>query len=176
MALLLGTPASALDPTRSLEQLTHKAWTVEDGAPAAIHALAQSRDGYLWIGTARGLYRFDGVTFEHLPPFSGKLARSDAVTALLAASNGDVWLGHFWGGVSVYRDGRLQDANPAPPRGVVYQILQDSTGAIWVITDGCGALRCGASPAANGRFRPTIGGCPRTTCAGRSSRGTASSG
>src|SRR5690349_1065896 len=52
----------------SLAQLDHKAWTIRDGAPPNVTALAQSADGVLWVGTLSGLYRFDGVRFEEFEP------------------------------------------------------------------------------------------------------------
>ena len=45
----------ALDRDRTLTQFHHTAWTAKDGAPSQISALAQTQDGYLWIGSARGL-------------------------------------------------------------------------------------------------------------------------
>jgi signal transduction histidine kinase/ligand-binding sensor domain-containing protein len=128
--------AIALDPARTIDQLGHTRWTLADGAPTNIQALAQTPNGYLWIGSRRGLYRFDGVTFEHISPYEGPHMRSGEVTALLAAKNGDLWVGHYWGGVSVFRDRRLWDANPAPPSGEVVRIVQTQDGAIWVGTYG----------------------------------------
>ncbi|HEY2050354.1 MAG TPA: two-component regulator propeller domain-containing protein, partial [Caulobacteraceae bacterium] len=139
LALAIVFPAAralALDPSRTIDQLGHTRWTLADGAPTNIETLAQTPNGYLWIGAQRGLYRFDGVTFEHVPAYQGPHLRSEEVTALLAARNGDLWVGHDWGGVSVFRDGRLWDANPAPPNGVVVRIVQTRDGAIWVGTYG----------------------------------------
>jgi len=41
----------AVDPDRKIAQFYHTAWTVEDGAPSGIHRLAQTKDGYMWLGT-----------------------------------------------------------------------------------------------------------------------------
>ena len=43
--------AFALDPDRTIAQFYHTAWTIEDGAPSRIEMLAQTTDGYLWLGT-----------------------------------------------------------------------------------------------------------------------------
>jgi ligand-binding sensor domain-containing protein len=126
------TRALALDPARTIGQLGHTRWTLADGAPTNIDTLAQTPDGYLWIGARRGLFRFDGVTFEHIAPYQGPHPRSEEVTALRVAKNGDLWVGHYWGGVSVFRNGRLWDANPTPAKGAVVQIVQTRDGAIWV--------------------------------------------
>jgi len=135
-AALTAGPVSALDPSRNLEQFGHTVLKLESGAPSSVYALAQTRDGYLWIGGAKGLYRFDGITFEQMPSFQGADARSDSITALLAAKNGELWVGHYWGGVSVLRDGQLKDMNPTSADGTVVRIVQTGDGAIWVASDG----------------------------------------
>ena len=57
-------PARALDPEKSLSQYALDVWTTENGLPQnSVTALAQTSDGYLWIGTYQGLARFDGLRF-----------------------------------------------------------------------------------------------------------------
>ena len=64
LLLLLSARASALDPRKSITQYALQVWKTENGLPQnAIQAIAQTRDGYLWLGTERGLVRFDGVQF-----------------------------------------------------------------------------------------------------------------
>src|ERR1700751_2805584 len=63
--------AAALDSDRTIAQFAHTAWGPKDGAPSVVKALAQSTDGYLWLGSPDGLYRFDGVVFERYRPQSG---------------------------------------------------------------------------------------------------------
>src|SRR5262249_35448861 len=54
--------ALALDPKLDLSQYGHTAWRVRDGfTNGAIQSMAQTLDGYLWLGTEFGLVRFDGV-------------------------------------------------------------------------------------------------------------------
>lgn len=131
---LAGRPAAALDPARSLAQFEHTAWTVKQGAPPDIWALAQSRDGYLWLGTGSGLYRFDGVKFEHFRPDGSGDLPSNNITALLALPNGDLWIGYYAGGVSLLRNGRLTSFTTGVPNGSVAQFAQDQDGTIWVAT------------------------------------------
>src|SRR5207344_3123754 len=64
LAALAPDSVRALDPTRSLVQMYHRTFARDDGLPGAVTAIAQTTDGFLWIGTASGLYRFDGVLFE----------------------------------------------------------------------------------------------------------------
>jgi ligand-binding sensor domain-containing protein len=132
--------AAALDPTRSIAQMRHSRWTLGDGAPGNIRAIVQGRDGYLWLGTATGLYRFDGIIFERIVPVDEDRYRSPQVTALLAARNGDIWVGYDFGGVAVFRGGVLKGANPAPPVGGVNRIVEGRDDAIWFAVESKGQL------------------------------------
>ena len=59
--------ASAVDPTRAVSQYLHDSWGTERGWPGgSITAIAQTSDGYLWIGTDKGLFRFDGFNFQQV--------------------------------------------------------------------------------------------------------------
>jgi len=60
-ALCFAASGSAVDPTRAVFQYVHDSWGTEKGLPGgSITAIAQTSDGYLWIGTDKGLVRFDG--------------------------------------------------------------------------------------------------------------------
>jgi hypothetical protein len=81
---LLQTSAHALDPALAIGQLHHTQWRSEDAAPSNIVAIAQSADGFLWLGTGAGLYRFDGIRFERIKAFAGKALHSGSISALHA--------------------------------------------------------------------------------------------
>ncbi|MBV8570020.1 MAG: hypothetical protein JO319_05365, partial [Acidobacteriaceae bacterium] len=56
--------AQALEARGSLGSFGHQTWQTENGLPQnSVHAIAQSADGYLWLGTDGGLARFDGYSF-----------------------------------------------------------------------------------------------------------------
>src|ERR1039457_699195 len=62
LLMLRVSSLTALDPSLSTTQYLHVSWTGEEGnALPAINALAQTTDGYLWLGTSTGLVRFDGM-------------------------------------------------------------------------------------------------------------------
>src|SRR5262245_25565968 len=80
-AALLFAPTSGpraqnagVDLYQPLERMHHTAWTARDGLGGRPSSLAQTSDGFLWIGTSDGLYRFDGVQFEPYRPAHGALA------------------------------------------------------------------------------------------------------
>jgi len=67
------SPVDALDTGRQISQYGHTAWRIEDGVFAgAPNVMAQTTDGYLWIGTQAGLMRFDGVRFVSWRPPEGR--------------------------------------------------------------------------------------------------------
>ena len=90
---------------RTIKQLVHTAWGEKEGGPGGILAPAQTRDGYLWLGTSTGLYRFDGVSFEQFRPQSGPILPPGPAHSLLALPNGDLWIGFDDGKISLLRNG-----------------------------------------------------------------------
>src|SRR5499433_2162331 len=97
LTLLLGSPPSrALDPSLEISQYAHTAWTVRDGfALGNIYAMAQTPDGYLWLGSEFGLVRFDGGrSVPWLPP-AGQQLPDRNINALLVTHDGTLWIGTF---------------------------------------------------------------------------------
>ena len=64
----------AQEPPQPLAQWHHTAWTARDGLNGRPRTLAQTADGFLWIGTTAGLFRFDGVQFERVVTDDGDAA------------------------------------------------------------------------------------------------------
>jgi hypothetical protein len=92
----------------------------KDGAPSPLNALAQTPDGYLWLGTHDGLYRFDGVVFESYQSQSGGPFPARNVGSLLALPNGDLWIGFRSGGVAfcgMATAGTIPSAKECPTDG-----------------------------------------------------------
>ncbi len=89
---------------RDIGQFYHTAWTVREGAPGQVTALAQTRDGYLWLGTQTGLYRFDGVRFERYRPRQGGDFQASSVASSMRPLRWRLWVG-FRYGVASFVDG-----------------------------------------------------------------------
>jgi len=123
--------AHAADAQRSLQQLRHTAWTSREGAPPEVWALAQSDDGYLWLGTGGGLYRFDGASFEKFRPVKGESLPSLNVNSLLASRSGDLWIGFASGALARLRAGHLTTFDVSLPRVPVLELSEDREGGIW---------------------------------------------
>jgi signal transduction histidine kinase/streptogramin lyase len=106
-AAACATLAFALDPDRAITQFVHTSWTEKDGAPINARALAQTQDGYLWIGTTAGLFRFDGVRFTAFEPPAGESLPVTRVRRLLATRDGALWIVWTVGPVSRLQNGHL---------------------------------------------------------------------
>ena len=129
--VLLWCPdAPALNPSLDVSQYAHTAWTYRNGfMQGAVNAIAQTPDGYLWLGTQSGVVRFDGVRAVPLPLRPGQQLPSTSVGTLLAARDGTVWIGTLDGLVS-WKNGQLT-AYPALARRTVLALLQDRAGTVW---------------------------------------------
>ncbi|WP_170185849.1 sensor histidine kinase [Pseudoxanthomonas dokdonensis] len=103
----------------------------DDGVPLGIYALAQTPDGFLWIGSDAGLHRFDGIRFE---PLAVTGAGDEPVSALMASRNGDLWIGYQSGRVAVLRNGRLLERTPPYSDRWIHRFHQDRSGAVWTMT------------------------------------------
>src|SRR5262245_34336333 len=89
LTLATGAVAAALTPERPFDQYAFRAWSVEQGLPhQSIEAIAQTSDGYLWVGTESGLVRFDGAAFTVFDRTNTAAIRNNTVYALLAESDG----------------------------------------------------------------------------------------
>jgi signal transduction histidine kinase/ligand-binding sensor domain-containing protein len=151
--LLPGAPMFGIDRDRRIDQLYHTAWTLKDGAPGEVQALAQTADGYLWLGCPTGLFRFDGVRFERYEPSFGPAFPKRRVVSLLAVPDGGLWIGFLYGGVSFLKDGRATNYSQRDglPSASVRAFARDQQGVIW------GAAKDGGLVRLEGSHWRTIG-------------------
>lgn len=134
------------DSALSSQQVMSQSWSVQQGAPDDIRAIAQTTDGFLWLGNAGGLFRFDGTHFERFHPPSGDQLPSTDVYTLLAPPTGGLWVGYMFGGFSFVNNGRVTNYGgmTASSTGTVYTLAQDSKGTMWAGT-GTGVWRFAGS-------------------------------
>jgi len=153
LLLACAATAAALDPRKSITQYALQVWKTENGLPQnSIQAIAQTKDGYLWLGTERGLVRFDGVQFTVFDKGTTPGLQSANTQALYEDRAGNFWVG-TWGGLHLIRDGRVA-ATYTTRDGLrsnrIVAICEDRLGAIWVGTSGGGISRV-----ANGKIDAT---------------------
>lgn len=127
----------ALDPHKEFTQYTRTFWTQAQGLPQdTIRAIAQTPDGYLWLGTREGLARFDGSDFLTFSKSDGALP-NNTVTTLATGRGGTLWIGTLEG-VSRYQNGhfRVYSASDGLPVGPVNSLVEDHEGVLWVASGG----------------------------------------
>jgi ligand-binding sensor domain-containing protein/signal transduction histidine kinase len=113
--------------------LTFRSWQREQGLPQNfVRALAQTRDGYLWVGGDDGVARFDGLRFT---PFGLREGlNSGPVRALLGDSKGALWIGSAADGLTRWQDGHFTTISNLPSDSIL-ALAEDATGGIWVGTE-----------------------------------------
>ena len=91
-------------------------WDTSSGLPHnTVRAIAQTPDGYLWIGTENGLSRFDGVRFENFVRENTPELLDPGVDFLQVDSRGTLWVGA--GGHVLTWDGRALQQQSWPWSG-----------------------------------------------------------
>ena len=122
--------AIALNPSLEINQYAHKAWTVSEGfLKGTINAIAQTPDGYLWLGTEFGLLRFDGVRIVPLQLPDGEQPPSNHILKLLAARDGTLWIGTRKG-LASWKSGKLTQY-PELVGHLIPALVEDRAGTVW---------------------------------------------
>ena len=132
-------------------------WHIEDGLPAArVTALAQTPDGYLWVGTLRGLARFDGVRFKVFTAGSSPGLGDSRIASLLTDREGTLWVGTLDGNLMRRQGNRFESARPPVPLPVDQEkkwlpeivsprcgtdLVADREGSLWWHVPGKGIAR-----------------------------------
>jgi len=157
--------AFALNPALDISQYAHNVWTVRDGfSVGTIFAMAQTPDGYLWLGAEFGLFRFDGIHSVPWQPPAGQHL-SSAPYSLLVTRDGTLWVGTFSGLVSW--TGGKPTRYPELGNQFVTSLLEDREGTLWVGTLGTptgrlcairsGSAQCQSNDGAFGSFVWSLG-------------------
>lgn len=134
--------AYALEPSRNLWHYGYAQWNDRDGLPQnTVQAIAQTSDGYLWLGTEAGLVRFNGRSFRTFDTSNEPAMRSNSVTALAASPDGGLWIGTR-SGLMRLENGtfRRWGTDEGLRNESVRALALGQDGVIWVGTN-AGALR-----------------------------------
>jgi signal transduction histidine kinase/CheY-like chemotaxis protein/ligand-binding sensor domain-containing protein len=133
-----------LDPAKAITQYIHESWSTVDGLPQDnVVAIAQTPDGYLWLGTEEGLARFDGVRFTVFDKSNTPELKSSFISALLVDQTGSLWIGTGGGGVLRMRDGKFVafTTRNGLSNNSVLSLGEDREQGIWIGTEGGGVNR-----------------------------------
>ncbi len=130
VSVLIGVAPADTAAPRPISQLVHTRWTPKEGGPSGVRSIAQTRDGYIWIGTFFGLMRFDGVRFVKYTPLSGDTLPGEEISRLLATQDGSLWFTAGGGGgvVTRLKGGRALTFGKAQGISAVRNLTESSTG------------------------------------------------
>ena len=144
------TPLSAQQPERipegslALSQYSLEHWDDRNGLPQnSVQAIAQTKDGYLWLGTQIGLARFDGMRFEVFDGADSPALKRPFIWALEPDEDGGLWIGSEEGGLVHASDGNFTAYTKADglPHTWVNALELDRSGNLWIGTAGGLAVR-----------------------------------
>jgi signal transduction histidine kinase/ligand-binding sensor domain-containing protein len=131
---LFATAAFALDPQKAITQFVHTAWTEKEGAPPNIRVLAQTKDGYLWLGTQNGLFSFDGIRFARFEPRAGEELPGKRIRMLLATRDGSLWIVFSSGSVSRLLHGHVTSYSEREGLPATFALVEYKDGSLIAAT------------------------------------------
>jgi signal transduction histidine kinase/ligand-binding sensor domain-containing protein len=138
MLLAQPRPAGAAEPKELLTGYSLTSWHDSDGRPlGSVYAIAQDGQGFLWVGSDAGLFRFDGWQLRAWDTLSDERLPGSAVTAIRFARDGSMWVGFSGARVHQIRMDRSQlmvAATDGPMSA--RDLAEDGAGVIWAISDG----------------------------------------
>ena len=131
LLFLVACRGFALDPWLDISQYAHTAFKVRDGFGKGFFlSIAQTPDGYLWLGTDSGLLRYDGVRAVSWQPPAGQQLPGIDIPTLLVTRDGALWIGAA-NGLARWKEGKLITwAELSGQR--ISSLLQDRAGAVWI--------------------------------------------
>src|SRR5262249_5667813 len=160
-AVCMAISASAIDPNRTVSQYLHDSWGTEKGFPGgSVSSIAQTADGYLWIGTDRGVVRFDGLNFRQFEQANSGSFVIGPVRTLLADSQANLWILLQDTKLFRYHDGTFELVRGEAENGVTAMALGNSNKVV------LSSVAMGALIYDGKQFLATSGTSPCATLAG----------
>lgn len=122
--------APALEPTTRISQYGHSTWRLgQAGLEGVPTAITQTQDGYIWIGTSDGLYRFDGLRFSRWKSPDGRNLPNQDIYSLLGSRDGSLYIGT---GAGLARLSKNHLYVYPGPLFNIRPLVEDQQGAIWL--------------------------------------------
>lgn len=120
----------------ALDRYQHSAWTTRDGAPVGVTALAQTHDGFIWVGSSEGLFRFDGLRFEHVEKIGTVALPKLPLMTVFSGADGGLWLGYAHGPIYEIKGGTIAHVSSeeqGPVSTVNSQFVDSPDGGTWAL-------------------------------------------
>ena len=140
-SLLLVLVALCLPADKPLTAYNREVWTTRQGLPHnQVNAIAQSKDGYLWLGTWEGLVRYNGLEFHTFERANTPALHDNGIRSVRAGADGSIVVGTSRGGVSILRAGtwRHLGMRDGLAQDEIMDALIDRKGRLWVATESAG--------------------------------------
>jgi ligand-binding sensor domain-containing protein/signal transduction histidine kinase len=137
---------TALDKQKELSRYGRQTWQTESGLPQnTVHAILQTRDGYIWLGTEGGVVRFDGLKFDVYETQNTPKLRSNNIRSLMEDRDGALWIGTADGLTRLNSsEFSMFTVDQGLPSNNVWSVYEDRAGGLWVTTaDGVAQYRGG---------------------------------
>ena len=128
----------ALDPRKHMNQYTLDRWVVIQGLPdESINSISQTPEGYLWIGTRKGLFRYDGTAFKRCNPLNDTTRIDPYIYTIYTDSRGILWIGSNYGLIK-YKNGQYEQFTKKDglSSNRITKIIEDRYGHLWLGTSG----------------------------------------
>ena len=140
-------PARALDPDKAFDHYVRNAWSIQAGLPQiSVQAIAQDRQGYVWVGTQAGVARFDGIRFTTYKQETDPALPGNWTRTLLVDAEGRVWIGTYKG-LAYYDKGVFHSVPTTDPVRYpdpdVFSLVPSKDGMIVATNDGVFDVRDG---------------------------------
>jgi ligand-binding sensor domain-containing protein/signal transduction histidine kinase len=165
---IIASAQPAETSSQSPSKFVIKAWSMSDGLPhLSVTALAQTRDGYIWIGTLAGLARFDGVSFKVFTPQNCPELPKSRISRLFEGADGTLFIAtDRGGGLVALRDGKFKQLLNAGNEedGIIACLRERSGDSLFVAQSGALWRWSGTNLTAistNREFYPVL---PGTVC------------
>src|SRR5215471_18958314 len=133
LMLLFVAEPTAWASARRMTGFHHRMWTSDNGI-GAVFDIQQASNGYLWLTTSTGVFRFDGVRFQSVEEVTNGAVENSEIHSVFLSSSGGVWLKTRAAGLLFWKDERLtvfQDRRCTPALQLE-GLAEDRDGSLWV--------------------------------------------
>lgn len=130
-------PSLALDPSKLIQKYVMDHWGSGNGLPSdSVTSIAQTPDGYLWLGTSRGLVRFDGIKFEVIKAGIYDDNSNERKYSLFVDQNGGLWIAGNGRVVKLENNEIVKLSLPEEfAENKIIRLQEDMNRNFWIITE-----------------------------------------